>query len=598
MALRIEDYALIGDCRTAALVGKDGAIDWLCLPRFDSGAAFAALLGTRDHGRFVLAPASPIRETRRAYRPGTLVLETTFITEDGEVTVVDCMPRRDSEAHLVRMVVGVRGTVKMRMELAIRFDYGSSIPWVQKIDGGISAIAGPDALVLYSDVDLRGEEMTTVSDFTVHEGERVPFVLSWYPSYGTKPDRLDAEEVIAKTTTFWEEWSARCEYKGPWREAVVRSLITLKALTDERTGGIVAAVTTSLPECIGGVRNWDYRFCWVRDATFTLYSLMHAGYREEAVAWREWLLRAVAGEPSKLQIMYGVGGERRLVEQEIPWLPGYESSAPVRIGNAASEQLQLDVYGEIMDSMYQCYLFGLEPEPAAWNVQRAMLRFLDANWQAPDEGIWEVRGPRRQFTHSKIMAWVAMDRAIKSVEKCGMRGPVEQWKKTRGAIFDEVCTQGFDAELGSFVQYYGAKEIDASLLMIPFVGFLPPHDPRVLGTIAAVEKHLLHDGFVRRYTSREEVDGLPGKEGAFLACSFWLVDNLALVGREEEAHALFERLLAVRNDVGLLSEEYSPGTGRLVGNFPQAFSHVSLVNSAYNLTHPEGPAVARGRSGR
>jgi GH15 family glucan-1,4-alpha-glucosidase len=593
MPLRIEDYALIGDCRTAALVGRDGSIDWLCVPRYDSGACFAALLGTGEHGRFLIAPAGDIRETRRRYRPGTLVLETTFVTDEGEVTVIDCMPLREEVPRLVRQVVGVRGSVKMRMQLAIRFDYGRSVPWVRSIDGGISAIAGPDALLLHAGVPLRGEDLTTVSDFTVSEGDAVPFVLTWYKSFLPRPAPIDAADAIAKTAAFWETWSARCTYRGPWSEAVVRSLITLKALTDARTGGIVAAATTSLPEDIGGVRNWDYRFCWVRDATFTLYSLMHAGYREEAAEWREWLLRAVAGKPSQLQIMYGVAGERRLTELEIPWLPGYEASRPVRIGNAASEQLQLDVYGELMDAMHQCYRFGLEPDEPAWNLQRALLTFLESAWQEPDEGIWEVRGPRRQFTHSKVMAWVAMDRAIKSVENYGLVGPVERWKTVRASICEQILREGYDADLGAFVQYYGSKHLDASLLMIPFVGFLPPSDPRVLGTIAAIEKHLMLDGFVQRYTSGERVDGLPGDEGAFLACTFWLADNLALTGRETEARAIFERLLAIRNDVGLLSEEYSPQVKRMVGNFPQAFSHVSLINTAFNLTHREGPAHAR-----
>jgi GH15 family glucan-1,4-alpha-glucosidase len=593
MALRIEDYALIGDCHTAALVGRDGSIDWLCLPRFDSSACFAALLGTPDHGRFLLAPSSPVRSVQRRYREGTLVLETTFVTDEGEATVVDCMVRHDHAPRLVRQVVGVRGSVPMRAELVIRFDYGHSVPWVRSIDGTLRAIAGPDLLLLHSGVPTRGKDLTTVADFNVARGQRIPFVLTWCPSHEEPPAPLDPATAIAETAALWEAWSKRCPHVGPWRDAIVRSLITLKALTDARTGGIVAAPTTSLPERIGGVRNWDYRFCWVRDATFTLYSLLQAGYREEASAWREWLLRAVAGTPSQLQIMYGVAGERRLLERPIPWLPGYEGSAPVRVGNAASEQFQLDVYGELIDAMHQCYRFGLEPDEPAWNVQRALLDFLESNWDQPDDGIWEVRGPRRDFTHSKVMAWLALDRAIKTVERFGMQGNVDHWRRTRAAIFEQVCRRGYDASLGAFVQSYGSKHLDASLLMIPLVGFLPPDDPRVRGTIDAVEKELFADGFVRRYTQDGSVDGLPQGEGAFLACTFWFVDNLRLIGRVRDARAIFERALSIRNDVGLLAEEYDPEARRMLGNFPQAFSHVALINTAFGLSMPKEAEYSR-----
>jgi GH15 family glucan-1,4-alpha-glucosidase len=593
MSIRIEDYALIGDGRCCALVGRNGSIDWLCLPRYDSAACFAALLGAPDHGRWLVAPASAPRRIERRYRKDTLVLETIFTTDEGEVSVVDAMPIREGRPRLVRVVMGLRGLVAMRGEIVLRFDYGRTIPWVRAIPGGIQATAGPDSIDVHASVPLRGKDMTTVSEFTVHEGRHESFVLSWYPSFAPAPAPIHAIEAMAKTTSAWEEWSSRCAYEGAWRDAVVRSLITLKALTDARTGGIVAAPTTSLPERIGGVRNWDYRFCWIRDATFTLYSLMHAGYREEAIAWRKWLLRAVAGAPSQLQTLYGVAGERRLTEIDIPWLPGYEESRPVRIGNLASEQLQLDVYGELMDTMHSCYRFTIEPEEAAWNLQRALLYQLTKIWNEPDEGIWEVRGPRRHFTHSKVMAWVALDRGIKTIENYGMPGRADVWKEVRAKIFDQICTEGFDTNRGCFVQSYGSKHLDASLLMIPLVGFLPAEDPRVLGTVRAIEKHLMHDGFVRRYSDAEEVDGLPLGEGAFLPCTFWLADNYALAGREDEARALFGRLLAIRNDVGLLAEEYDPRARRMLGNFPQAFSHVSLINSAFNLTRQHGPARQR-----
>lgn len=593
MASRIEDYALIGDCQTAALVGSDGSIDWLCFPRFDSGACFAALLGTPDHGRWLLAPAGAIRETRRRYRDGTLVLETDYETDDGAVTVIDCMPPRSRTPDLVRTVVGRRGRVAMRMELAIRFEYGSIVPWVRQVDGGILAVAGPDTLLLQTEVELRGENFTTVADFMVAERQSIPFVLSWHPSHEGAKTPVEPAETIESTDQWWREWSDRCTYTGPWREAVVRSLIVLKALTYAPTGGIVAAPTTSLPEQLGGVRNWDYRICWVRDATFTLYALMMGGYTAEAQAWREWLLRAVAGKPSQLHIMYGLAGEHRLTELELDWLPGYEASAPVRIGNAAFEQFQLDVFGEVMDTFHVARKMGLAPDEYSWHVQRVLLDYLEGAWQVPDEGIWEIRGPRRHFTHSKVMAWVAVDRMIKAVERFGMDGPVERWRGLRKAIHDEVCRKGFDPARNSFVQHYGSPELDASLLMMALVGFLPATDPRVRGTVEAIERELMTDGFVARYRSRSEVDGLPPGEGAFLPCTFWLADNLELLDRHDDALQLFERLLALRNDVGLLSEEYDPRSRRLMGNFPQAFTHVALVNTACNLSRRIGPAADR-----
>jgi len=592
----IEDYAMIGDCHTAALVGRDGSIDWLCFPRFDSGACFAALLGGQENGRWLLSPASKIQRIRRRYREETLVLETDYETEEGAVTLIDCMPPRSEEPDLVRMVVGRRGRVRMRMQLIIRFDYGSIVPWVRRIDRGIRAVAGPDTLVLHAPVALRGEDFTTTAEFTVSEGEQIPFVLLWHPSHEPTPAPIDAKETITQTEQWWKEWSNRCSYRGSWREAVVRSLITLKALTYAPTGGIVAAPTTSLPEQLGGVRNWDYRYCWIRDATFTLYALMHGGYTEEARAWREWLLRAVAGKPSQLNIMYGLAGERRLPELEIGWLSGYESSRPVRIGNAAHQQFQLDVYGEMMDVLHLARRTGLHPDENAWRVQRVLMDFLESAWPKADEGIWEVRGQPRHFTHSKVMAWVAIDRVVKSVEDFGLDGPVEHWRAVRAAIHDDVCSKGFDKDRNSFVQSYEGKELDASLLMIPLVGFLPPSDPRVRGTVEAIERELVRDGFVARYDPKEEIDGLPPGEGVFLPCTFWLADNLALLGRHDDARRLFERLLNLRNDVGLLSEEYDPAAHQLLGNFPQAFTHVSLINTASNLSRVTGPARDRQRS--
>ncbi|HLJ92729.1 MAG TPA: glycoside hydrolase family 15 protein [Gemmataceae bacterium] len=593
MASRIEDYALIGDLQTAALVGRNGSIDWLCLPRFDSGACFAALLGNPEHGRWLLAPKAEIRRIRRRYRDATLVLETSYETDAGAVTLIDFMPLRAQSPVLVRMVKGDRGRVPMQLEIIIRFDYGSIVPWVRRTIRGIRAIAGPNSLLLNTDVELQGQNLTTVAEFTVTEGQVVPFVLRWYPSHEEPPPPADPLQALPETDRWWQEWSGRCTYQGPWRDQVMRSLITLKALTYDPTGGIMAAATTSLPEQLGGVRNWDYRYCWVRDATFTLYSLIEGGYLEEARAWRQWLLRAVAGEPSKLQIMYGLDGRRRLREWEVDWLPGYEGSRPVRIGNAASGQFQLDVYGEVLDALYQARVAGLEADEAGWRFGEAILEFLETAWSRPDEGIWEVRGPRRHFTHSRVMAWVALDRAVKAAERFGRTGPVDRWRKLRDTIHEQVCREGFNTELGAFVQYYGSRKLDASLLVAPLVGFLPPNDPRVRGTVDAIERRLLHDGFVQRYESDPGVDGLPPGEGAFLPCTFWLADNYALLGRDADAQETFERLLGLCNDVGLLSEEYDPHAGRLVGNFPQAFSHVGLVNTAMNLAHAKGPAHKR-----
>ena len=593
MPSRIEDYALIGDCETAALVARDGSIDWFCVPRFDGGACFAALLGTPEHGRWLIAPAGEVRASRRRYRDQTLILETDYDTEEGSVTLIDWMPLRSAVPDLIRMVEGRSGQVTMRMELVIRFDYGWVVPWVQRIDQGIRATAGPDTLYCRTPVPLRGQDLRTVAEFTVAAGQRIPFTLTWTPTYQPTLAAPDAEQSLLQTAAWWQEWSSHCTYHGPWREAVLRSLITLKALTYAPTGGLVAAPTTSLPEQLGGVRNWDYRYCWLRDATYTLYALMSGGYTHEACAWREWLVNAVAGSPEKLQIMYGLAGERRLTELALDWLPGYEGASPVRIGNAAYQQHQLDVYGELMDTLYLAHRAGLKPSDDAWRVQQALMDFLESGWQQPDEGIWEVRGPRRHFTHSKVMAWVAMDRAVKTVERLHLDGPVERWRALRQQIHAEICHKGFNQTMHSFVQYYGSTDVDASLLMLPLVGFLPATDSRMQGTVTAIEQRLMHDGFVERYPMHEAVDGLPPGEGAFLLCTFWLADNLALQGRFGEAQAIFERLLALRNDVGLLSEEYDRRHQRLVGNFPQAFSHVGLINTARNLTDVRGPAVDR-----
>jgi GH15 family glucan-1,4-alpha-glucosidase len=593
MSSRIEDYAMIGDCHTAALVSRGGSIDWLCLPRFDSGACFAALLGTPENGRWLLAPAAEATTSRRRYRDGSLVLETDYETPDGAATVIDCMPVREQVPNLVRIVEGKRGQLRMRMELIIRFDYGSIVPWVQRIEGGISAIAGPERLLLITPVPLRGEGLTTVADFVISAGQRESFTLMWRPSHEPMPLPIDPWYAVLGTEKWWRDWSDRCSYRGEWRDEVVRSLITLKALTYAPTGGIVAAATTSLPECLGGVRNWDYRFCWLRDATFTLFALMNTGYLEEAEAWRGWLLRSIAGNPAETQILYGLAGERRLQELELDWLAGYEGSRPVRTGNAASKQFQLDVYGEVLDALYHARLLGMKEVADGWTSARALLKFVESAWQQPDEGIWEVRGPRRHFTHSKVMAWVAFDRAIKLMERFGRDGPTERWAQARDAIHAQVCSEGFNAELGAFVQYYGSNDLDASLLMIPLVGFLPADDPRVRGTVTAIERGLMSEGFVARYLTHGTVDGLPGDEGVFLPCSFWLADNYQLMGRRAEARQLFERLLGLCNDVGLISEEYDPRRGRLLGNFPQAFTHVGLVNTALNLSPGPGRAQTR-----
>ena len=593
---------MIGDCHTAALVSKQGSIDWLCLPHFDSPACFAALLGTADNGHWSISPAEPIRAIRRQYRDGSLILETTFETEGGSATLIDCMILRDGKPEVVRIVAGIRGQVRMRLELAIRFDYGSVVPWVRRIEHGISAIGGPDMVRLRADVPLHGKDLKTRADFTVSEGQRVSFHLTWYPSNQEEPEKVDTEEAVAHTEKWWREWSDRCTYPGKWREAVVRSLVTLKGLTFLPTGGMVAAVTTSLPEQLGGVRNWDYRFCWVRDATLTLQALLNAGYLDEAREWREWLLRAVAGSPSELNILYGLRGERRLTELELPWLQGYEKSIPVRTGNAAYNQYQLDIFGEVANTLFQAREAGLGPaRHSRHQIALAMLEFLETGWERPDEGIWEVRGPRRHFVHSKMMAWVAVDRLIRSTEKGWFAAEVARWKKLRDAIHQQVCRDGFDADLNSFVQYYGSKHLDASILQMPLVGFLAPDDPRVIGTVKAIETNLMENGFVGRYTLDPAVDGLPGGEGTFLPCSFWLADNYQLQGRHEDAVRLFERVLEVRNDVGLLSEEYDPVAKRQLGNFPQAFSHVGLVNTAFNLTRdfkqpsvgPKTPVDAR-----
>lgn len=586
MPLRIEDYALIGDTHTAALVGTDGSIDWLCLPRFDSSACFASLLGTPENGRWKIAAKGQASCSSRRYRPGTLVLETDFSTPSGKVRITDCMPLRETNPQIVRMVTGISGSVEMEMELVLRFDYGSIVPWVRKTDGVLSAIAGPDAVDLWTPIEVSGREFKTVAEFTITEGQLLPFVLSWHPSNEPAPRPVNPIYAIEDTEVHWAEWSEICTYEGELRDLVVRSMITLKALTYAPTGGIVAAATTSLPEALGGSRNWDYRYCWLRDATFTLQALMIGGYHDEAMAWRDWLLRAVAGDPSKIQIMYGAGGERRLDEFEVEWLAGYENSKPVRVGNAAADQLQLDVYGEVMDALHQARKVGLSGDDDSQDLQRALLDYLEGGWRQPDDGIWEVRGPRRHFTHSKVMAWVALDRAVRSVEEFDMQGPIDKWKKTRQEIFDEVCQNGYNSELGAFTQYFGSETLDASVLMIPLVGFLAPSDPRVISTVDVIGKQLMSDGFILRYDTSKtsDVDGLVGREGAFLACSFWYVDNLSMIGRDQEASEMFQRLIGLVNDVGLLSEEYDPVLKRQVGNFPQAFSHISLVNSAYSLS--------------
>ncbi|MFJ6728954.1 glycoside hydrolase family 15 protein [Streptomyces sp. NPDC091281] len=590
----IEDYALIGDEQTAALVGRDGSVDWLCLPRFDSGACFARLLGGDENGHWRIAPrgAEGQQCTRRAYRPDTLVLDTLWETAEGTVRVTDLMPQRDRGPDLVRVVEGLHGRVTVRSTLRLRFDYGWVVPWMRRVDGHRVAVAGPDSVWFRSEPEVRtwGEDFGTHSEFTVAEGESVAFVLTWHPSHHARPPLVDPYEALRTTVEDWRAWSARCRYRGPHRDAVMRSLLTLKALTYAPTGGIVAALTTSLPEQLGGVRNWDYRFCWLRDSTLTLGALLAAGYQEEAEAWRDWLLRAVAGDPADLQIMYGIGGERRLPEVKLPWLPGYAGSGPVRVGNGAVDQLQLDVYGEVMDSLSLARASGMSPKPHMWALQSALTNWLAEHWRQPDEGLWEVRGGRRQFTHSKVMVWVAADRAVRALERFPqLSGDLEGWRAMRDEVHRQVCEQGYDPERNTFTQYYGSRELDASLLLIPRVGFLPPDDPRVVGTVDAVRAELGHDGLVRRYsTAGPDVDGLPGDEGTFLACSFWLADALHLTGRTEEARALFERLVGLANDVGLLAEEYDPASGRHLGNFPQAFSHIGLVNTALTLYGDQG----------
>lgn len=582
----IEDYAMIGDLHTAALVARSGSIDWLCLPNFDSSACFAALLDSPEAGRWLLSPAGGGDCTRRSYQPGTLILETEWETPTGSVRVTDFMPVRDDAADIVRIVEGLSGRVPMHGELILRFDYGRIVPWVRRNEHGLSAVAGPDAVYLTTTAPLEGHSLRTVSDFTIRAGDRVPFVLRWVSSHQSVPEPTDPTSVLAATQQFWREWISRSEIQGKYREAVERSLITLKALTYAPTGGIVAAVTTSLPEDLGGSRNWDYRFCWLRDATLTLQSLLATGYTEEAAAWREWLLRAVAGDPSKLQIMYGLDGTRRLPEAELPWLAGYEGSKPVRTGNAAAPQLQLDVWGEVLDGLS---LTRAAASPGAvddsWDIQVALMEFLEGAWNQPDNGLWEMRGPRRHFTHSKVMAWVAADRMVKGVRKYGLPGDDKRWAALRKEIHAEVMARGFNDAQNTFVQSYGSNELDASLLLIPRVGFLPHDHPRVVGTVDAIQRKLTENGFVLRYRPEDSNDGLPGTEGVFLACSFWLADALLGIGRQRESIDLFERLLSIRNDVGLLSEEWDPRTHRQLGNTPQAFSHFPLIRCALQLHH-------------
>ncbi|CAM3905392.1 glycoside hydrolase family 15 protein [Nocardiopsis rhodophaea] len=587
----IEDYALIGDMETAALVGRDGSIDWLCLPHFDSPACFAGILGDEQNGNWWIRPASgATHATRRRYRHETLILESDWDTPEGSVRVIDFMPPRGGAPHIVRIVVGLRGSVRMSTALRLRFDYGNVVPWIRRSGTEMVAVAGPDSVWLSSPIPMEGHNFSHDTTFTISEGQRVPFVMTWHPSHIEESDHLDAEKALSRTERFWHRWVEQCSYEGDYRDTVVRSLITLKALTYRPTGGIVAAPTTSLPEQIGGVRNWDYRYCWLRDATITLEALIRSGYHDEAHAWREWLVRAVAGEPQHMQIMYGVRGERRLAEWEAEWLPGYESSRPVRIGNAAVGQYQLDVYGEVMDVLHLARTSGLHGGEHVWGLQRSLVNYLEWCWDEPDEGLWEVRGPRQHFVHSKVMAWVAADRAVRAIEEFGKEGPIERWKALRDTIHAEVCEYGYDARRNTFTQYYGSKELDAALLLLPEVGFLPYSDPRIVGTIEAIRDDLMIDGFVMRYrTDREDAaDKLPGDEGAFLACSFWMANALLSIGREKEARDLFERLLSLRNDVGLLAEEFDPKQGRQVGNFPQAFSHVPLVTTALNLSHHDG----------
>ena len=589
---KIEDYGFLSDTQTSALVSRDGCIDWLCFPRFDSGACFASLLGNRDNGHWRFWPKEKIDKISRRYRGDALILETEVETKSGAVRLIDFMPPRGENPDIIRIVEGIWGEVTMQMELIIRYDYGRTVPWVRKGHGGLEAIAGPNGLILRTPVKTEGQDLTTVAEFAVKKGKRVPFVLTWFASHSKPPKKVTPDHALRDTENYWKKWTKRCQRKTPWDDAVVRSLIVLKGLTYAPTGGIVAAATTSLPEEIGGVRNWDYRYCWLRDATLTLVALVDAGYQDEAKSWREWLLRAIAGSPDQMQIMYGVRGERSLEELELPWLSGYENSKPVRRGNAASNQFQLDVYGEVLGTMYRAHEAGIENRETDWRLQAALMNFLESNWNKPDEGIWEVRGGAKHFTHSKMMAWVAFDRAVKLVEECGCRSPehVARWRKIRDQIHQEVCTRGFNTTKNAFTQYYGSDALDASLLQMPLAGFLPSTDKRIRGTIAAIERELMRDGFVLRYRPQEEgVDGLPGNEGVFLPCSFWMAACLHRIGRKKDARDLFERLLSVRNDLGLLSEEYDPVSKRQLGNFPQAFSHVSLVNAALILSdkHPQ-----------
>jgi GH15 family glucan-1,4-alpha-glucosidase len=590
MSVPLEDYALLGDCRGAALVSKQGSVDWWCAPRFDSAACLAALLGTREHGHFTIAPASDVLHSTRRYRGDTLVLETVHETATGSVAIVECLLFDDDDSRppqLVRVVEGRSGSVDMRMELVLRFDYGSRVPWVTRDDDNLRAIAGAELVRLYTPVQTHGEDLRTRASFTVQAGERVPFMLTHAPSHLPKQTPLDAFEAIERTERSWLAWSSLSTYQGGYRESVQRSLLTLKALTYRPTGGFCAAPTTSLPEQLGSTRNWDYRFCWIRDATISLYAMLANGYGAEAAAWRNWLLRAVAGSPSEAQVIYGIGGERRLTEVELPWLPGYAGSTPVRTGNAAHTQLQLDVFGELMDAMYLCRQTGLEDEDS-WALERRLMEYLERIWREPDEGIWEIRGPRRQFTHSKVMAWVAFDRAVRSIEKFGRSGPLERFREVRADIHRDVCAHAFSEKRNAFAQCYGSDELDASVLLMPLVGFLPASDARIVGTVAAIERDLLiDDTFVLRYRTRPDLDGLPPGEGAFLACSFWLVSNWVMLGRVDDARALFDRLLSLRNEVGLLSEEYDPAAKRQLGNFPQAFSHLALVDAAVSLSNVE-----------
>lgn len=597
MACRIEDYALIGDLEAAALVSKEGSIDWLCWPRFDSEACFAALLGDPENGRWLLAPANPAKRIRRKYRKDTLILETDFETSEGAVTIVDFMPPRETHSHVIRLVRGRHGKVPMRMELVLRFDYGKSVPWVTSTRSGVMrAVAGPNMTILRTPVATRGEQLKTVADFTVSAGETLPFVLSYSASHLGLPKTIDPETTLQRAQKSWLDWMRTCRYRGPWKDAVRRSLITLKALTYWPTGGIIAAPTTSLPEHIGGTRNWDYRFCWLRDASYTLEALMAAGYQTEAADWRDWLLRAIAGSPDQVQILYGLAGERQAPEWEADWLSGYQNSKPVRVGNAASEQLQFDIYGEMMSALYNAHCGGLNETHSEEDLQIALLDHLEKVWREPDDGIWEMRGPRRHFTHSKVMAWAAFDRGIKIGEQFDCKCPLDRWRAVRDEIHEDVCRKGYNSKIGSFVQFYGSNEVDASLLMIAKTGFLPASDARVKGTVRAIERRLMWNGLVLRYRTERTNDGLPAGEGVFLACSFWLADNYLLMRRRAKAKRLFAKLVRIQNDLGLMSEEYDPSAKMMLGNFPQAFSHIALINTAFDLSHPSHARAAHAHS--